>query len=42
MRFTHPLALPSDAALFLHEDGAFTVGLEPGGVAFFAGSYRVR
>ena len=42
MRFTHPLTLPSDAALFLHEDGAFTVGLKPGGIAFFAGTYRVR
>lgn len=42
MRFTHPLALPSDAALFLGEDDSFTVGLEPGGVAFFAGSYGVR
>jgi len=42
MRFTHPLVLPSDAALFLGEDGSFTVGLEPGGVAFFAGTYRAR
>lgn len=42
MRFTHPLALPSDAALFLGDEGSFTVGLEPGGTAFFAGSYRVR
>jgi len=42
MRFTHPVALPSDAALFIEEDGSFTVGLEPGGVAFFAGTYRVR
>ena len=42
MRFTHPVVLPSDAALFLEEGGAFTVGLEPGGVAFFAGTYEVR
>ena len=41
MRFTSPVVLPSDAALFLGEDGSFTVGLEPGGVAFFAGSYEV-
>jgi acyl dehydratase len=39
MRFTSPLVLPSEAALFLGDEGSFTVGLSPGGPAFFVGSF---
>ena len=43
MRFTHPLVLPSEAALFLGpQEQTYTVGLEPGGLAFFVGTYGAR